>query len=38
MCGSGTFIRAGGYALENGIKAISSGDADLVAYGTLILL
>ncbi|KAL6652683.1 hypothetical protein ACP70R_011608 [Stipagrostis hirtigluma subsp. patula] len=33
----GTFIVAGGYTREDGNKAISSGYADLIAYGRLFL-
>ena len=29
----GTFMAAGGYKRENGIKAIEDGHADLIAYG-----
>ncbi|EHA8587057.1 putative 12-oxophytodienoate reductase 11 [Cocos nucifera] len=33
----GTFIVAGGYNREEGNKAVSSGYADLVAYGRIFL-
>lgn len=33
----GTFMAAGGYTQQNGIQAIESGHADLVAYGRLFL-
>ena len=33
----GTFIAAGGFKRENGIEAIESKHADLVAYGRLFL-